>query len=78
MINFTMQLLFSKPYGYTTEGDLCTDTDKNGFSFILVNHEESAKMSYELLILLKFKLQYIYYNTLIQLYLAKQGKLNSN
>ena len=22
---------------------LCTDTDKNGFSFILVNHEESAK-----------------------------------
>ncbi len=36
----------------------------------------SVKMSYELLILLKFKLlQYIYYNILFQLYFTMQGKL---
>ncbi len=58
---------------------LCTDTDNDGFSFILVKHEESTKMSHELLILLKFKLlQYIYYNISFQLYLVMQEKLNSN
>ncbi len=57
---------------------LCTDTDNDGFSFILVNHEESADMSYELLILLKFKLLQYLLQYFISTLFRYAGETDSN